>query len=93
VVQADGIRTDAVVSSAACTSASPTRRAICSAGQGIDLGDERFRLRDLLAGERRSRPRPDVLPSRRRQEIVEDDPITTPDLMQTLGPLMAPPAS
>ena len=26
-------------------------------------------------------------------KIVEDDPITTPDLMQTLGPLMAPPAS
>jgi predicted ester cyclase len=26
-------------------------------------------------------------------KIVEDDPITTPDLMQTLGPLLAPPAS
>jgi predicted ester cyclase len=25
--------------------------------------------------------------------IVEDDPITTPDLMQTLGPLLAPPTS
>ncbi len=25
--------------------------------------------------------------------IVEDDPITTPDLMQVLGPLMPPPAS
>ncbi len=26
-------------------------------------------------------------------KIVEDDPITTPDLMQTLAPLMAPPSS
>lgn len=26
-------------------------------------------------------------------KIVEDDPITEPDLMQTLGPLMAPLAS
>ena len=26
-------------------------------------------------------------------KIVEDDPITTPDLMQTLAPLMAPPSA
>ena len=26
-------------------------------------------------------------------KITEDDPITTPDLMQTLGPLLAPPSA
>jgi len=26
-------------------------------------------------------------------KIVEDDPITTPDLMQTLGPLLTPPSA